>query len=349
MLAYLFIALSPLAVSVFFPKLKTDEKSKKKFLIISGIILILFIGLRSKYVGSLDSINYFNMMKRAGLHDSWQSWYDPDYVEGGFQFFCFLLSRVFTNPQWLFVFTAAFYILSISYFIYKNSDNCVLSMVMYITLGLMQFHMQGMRQSIAMCLCLFAYEFLKKDKTILFFLTILIATQIHRTVIVFFILYIFSKLPYRWWSMILVVIISALIWLFSSDLTVFANDVFETEYIGSAAQSGGFVATAIHLLIILFAMLFNPTLKKDKALTLSLFTCMICTTLYLTRYFSTMIAERLSFYFTFAELVLLPNTISHLPKEYKKIITVGVYALSIALFLYRLRGSDFIPYHFFWN
>ncbi len=351
MILYFLVAISPLIFSYFFPKLNSDPKSKKRFLVLCGIVLVLFIGLRSQFVGSEDSINYYNHMRRALLVDSWNMYYNPNGIEKGFQVFVYILSRIFNSPQMLFVATAVIYSVSILYCIYKNSDNVTLSTVMYITLGLMQFEIQGMRQAIAMSICILAYEFAKKHKILPFAILVLLAALFHRTAIVFAITYFITMLPYNWIILIGLGLGSGILLVYSAPLMELANDIFETNY-AQTIDSGGFVATAIYIIIIAMGMMFYRKElynKNNKNQATIMYLTIISFTCYIMRYFGAGISERISFYFMFAQCLLLPNTIKNISKDYKQFVSIAAYAICILLFLYRLRGSSFVPYRFFWN
>ena len=322
MIIYALVAIMPLLVAFFYPKVNDFPKRKRKYLILCGIVLVLFIGLRSRYVGSEDSANYYRMMQRAISSESWSEYYSSDFVESGFQFFLYVLSRVFKTPQIMFVVTAVIFVSCVFYCIYKNSENVVLSTIMYITLGIMQFELQGMRQAIAMSICMVAFEFVKKKKLIPFALLMTLALQFHRTSIAFILIYFIALMPYRWWSMLLLVLGSSVVFAYTDSLMIFANDLFETDY-AQTIDSGGFVATAIYVLIIGFAMLFNKRAlhnKVDRTASTVMFLTIIGFASYVMRYFGAGISERISFYFMFGQIILLPNTIKHIPVEYRKIM-----------------------------
>ena len=351
MVTYILLAIFPILLCVFFPDLNNNDHKKRKYLIICGIVLVLFMGLRSQYVGSADSSHYYAMMERAIARGSWQEYYDADYVEAGFQFFVYCLSRVFDSSQMLLFITSLIFVVAALYCIYKNSQNVVMSIVMYITLGLMQFDMQGMRQALAMAICMFAFEFVKKKKLIPFVLLVVLATQLHRTAFVFIAIYFIAMLSYNWWSLLLLAAGSGVVFYFADSIMAFANDIFETEY-AYTIDSGGFVATAIYILIVFLAMIFNKKIKSetdDKTQTTIMFLTIVGMVSYIMRYVGVGIAERISYYFMFGQILLLPNTTSNLKIEFRTVINIAVYILCIGLFVYRLNGSDFIPYRFFWN
>ena len=168
MLIYIMLAVMPPVLSIAFGNL-SDKRDKKRYLLVCGLLLFLFVALRSYSVGSADTRNYMNGMLRAIKSDSWEKFYNPDGFEVGFQMYTFLLSRFLYNPQWIVVISSAIFTALTIWFIYRNSDDLSLSITLYITLGLLTFNMQGMRQTLAMSLCLVAYELAKKRKILFLF------------------------------------------------------------------------------------------------------------------------------------------------------------------------------------
>ena len=50
----------------------------------------------------------------------------------------------------------------------------------------------------------------------------------------------------------------------------------------------------------------------------------------------------------FGQMSLLVGSLQHVRQKERTIVKVIVYFLMIALFAYRLNGSDLIPYQFCW-
>ena len=329
-------------------KVNNDAKIKRNYFLVCGLILFLFLSLRSRYVGSSDTLNYYNMMKDAIRVDNFSSYYREDFVEPGFQFFVYILSRFFKDPQWMIVISSLIFITSICYFIYRNSEDIVFSLTMYITLGLMQFQMQGMRQAIAMSVCLFAYECAKKRKLFFFILLVILAMQFHRTAIVFLIVYFLPLIPFNYKGL-LILVTGSLIFVFSvNQIVSVANELFDSEY-SNTVDSGGFIALAIYVLIILSALIFNKKLKFDKNSSLLLYVTILGGLCYFARYIGAQAAERISFYFMFGQIALLPNTVNNLNNQERAIVKLIAGVLMLLLFAYRLSGSEFIPFEFFWQ
>lgn len=348
MLIYIALAVMPSMLALVFGDL-TDKRKKIYYLLICGVLLFLFMALRSYSVGSVDTRNYMNGMLVAIRSRSWESFYNPDGVEAGFQMYVFLLSRVFSDPQWIVVVSSALFVFLTQWFIYKNSDDVAFSVTMYISLGLMTFCMQGMRQAIAMCLCFVAYELAKKRKPILFALIIALAILFHQTAIIFVLVYFIPVIKFNFQSLFCFFGVSIAAVLGSDALASVANKIFDKEY-ELSVDSGGFFAVATYVIIILVALLFNKKLKDgDLAESTMFYVTVLGLTCYIMRYFSVLQAERISFYFLFGQIFLLPNSMKYLSTKERQLSKLAVYVLTICLFLYRLWGSDFVPYEFFWQ
>ena len=129
MAIYILLAVFPIILGGFYPDLKLEENKKKKIIyyIICGTVMFAVLGLRHYRLGSTDTQNYYNTMKTAIGCSSWKEYYDPDYFEKGAQFFIFLLSRVFKDPQWLLIISSLIFISIIFYLIDKKIKDKPLS------------------------------------------------------------------------------------------------------------------------------------------------------------------------------------------------------------------------------
>ncbi len=350
MILYLLISITPLVFGLIFSNLKTKGIQRTWFFVLCGFLLILFMGLRNKSLGSADSYNYYVMMEKAIKSRTWLSYYDKEGTEIGFQLFTWLLSRVFRDPQWILIISSIIYVVCLLNFISRNSKDPALSLTMYITLGLMTFELQGMRQSIAMSVCLIAYEFVKSKKFIPFVLLVALAMTFHRSAIVFIAVYFIGLLKFKPIHLILYIVV-LLVAIFSADSIIrLANDIFDRNYYNTV-ESGGFIATAIYVLCIVFTLIATKRPVKDNINVTMFYLLLLGFACYIVRYFGALAVERISFYFMFSQLIILPNAIAdgRFETKDKSVIKIIVYLLCILLFAYRLIGSEFVPYMFFWN
>ncbi len=347
MTVYIALAVFPVFFGTFFSNLNKDKRQKICFYFMCGLAMFLVMGLRHYSLGSTDTLNYYNAMKRAIASETWAEFYNADYFEIGAQVLIFSLSRVFNDPQWLLVITSLFFIVSILYFVERNSDNIPLSITAYIALGLMQFHLQGMRQSIAMSICIFAYEQAKKKHLFRFILLVLLATAFHQTAIVFFPIYFICRLKFSTKNLLIFAAGAALIAYFANTIIGIANQLFDRDY-NTSVESGGYVATAIYFIILFVVLLYYYHRDMDVQTPL-LYVLIVGTVCYILRYIGTLAAERISFYFAFSQIALLPKAVKIMAGKDKMIMYLLVSVLAVALFAYRLMGSDFVPYRFFWQ
>ena len=348
MTIYIVLALFPVCWGGLFPRLSKDKRQKRLFYVGCGIVLLMVMGLRHYSLGSTDTLNYYNTMKRALASESWASFYRPELYEKGAQLYIYTLSRVFKEPQWLIFITSLIYIVSVFYFIDRNSKDIPLSITLYITLGLMSFHMQGMRQSIAMSICLFAYEQAKNKHLIQFVLLVLFATAFHQTAIVFFPIYVLCRLRFSKKNMGILCAAAALVVVSADKIIGLANSLFDRSY-NTAVNQGGFVAVLVYVIAIALTLFFDTSLKKGNEQTPLLFILVVGFVSYLLRYFGTLAAERISFYFAFSQLALLPNAETIVVHRDQRIMRAIILLLAVALMAYRFYGSKFVPYLFFWQ
>lgn len=355
MIPYLCMAFTPVIAQIIYPRTDVDQKQKKKFLILCGLVLIFFMGCRSMYLGSEDTYRYCMGLSEAAKSSSWQAFYIREREEIGYQVFVWLLSRVFKQPQWLLFLTSFFFVFTILRFIYKYSQNVTLSVLLYISVALMLFNMQGLRQSIAMCICIYSVDFAKRRRIVPFLLLCALATTFHRTAIVFIIVYFLCNQNVTSAKVLLTIMVAIILLAASNYITQIANLFFTTNTAiqrtyTKVADSGGYIVLTIHLLTLMLALMMDSDIFDEDNFESALFyLATIGTVCYIMRYFGTREAERISFYFAFAEVALLPNALEHFKGKDKLVIDLLAGALAIGLFVYKLSGSDFVPYDFFWN
>lgn len=354
MLPYLVVAIIPWITEKILISLRFSDRNKRKKIIIfvTAVFLFVLIGFKSISVGSTDSGNYrdyWNKLKECD-YPAFVNFTQNNRIEIGFLFSVWVLSRIFVWDQFIFILSALFYVVSVSVFVYRNCEDVVLSLIMFICLGLLLFFMQGMRQSIAMCILLWAIERIKKRNFILFTLLVVLAFLFHKTAIVFFICYFFYKIKVDQINIFLSVVISVALLIFSNRIISIANYVFDMNYFDAVTSGAGYIALAIYVLIIGAALIINQNTKKSEY-ALFFYITLLGGVVYIMRYFGVAIAERVSFYFMFGQMPLMSYVLAT-DKYYRRdvaVIRLVIIVLCIALFAYRLYNTDLLPYRFFWS
>lgn len=331
-----------------------QQNNYRIFLIIAGVLITLITGLRSPYVGSPDTYRYKILYEKIAEYDTFQSYYNLSLSskslwisETGFYFLCWLLGRVFTEGQTIVFFSMAFCTFSVCYFIYKNSEDPPTSLLIYICLGLMTFNMNGMRQAMAMSVCLFAYELAKKGKLIPFAIMILLAMQFHKTALCFAPVFFLPKFREKPLDIVLFGFCLLFFMLSMDWFIVTFSDLVEKEYeLDAIAEGGGVTVIIIYLVALAMPLLTKDSLKvrSNMVAYYAVFTGFAS---YLCRYFSNQMLERVSYYYLYFMILLIPNLIKKMdPKEQQ--FAIGLFSLaSIALFVYRCNGGAFRNLTFF--
>lgn len=351
----LLLPISVLALKLYTSYLFENKAEKRAFIIVSFLMIVFFVGLRSVYSGSMDTLMYSRMFDAAtrtpnfinflstreiSLEDYWRE-------EGSFYLLVWLISRFTDNVQIFLVVITAIMTGCVFKFISVHSENFMLSCIIYICLGSMTFSMNGMRQALAMSICLLAYGFAVNKKFVPFLLIVLFAMTFHISAFIFLLVYPlsnFSKLHF-----VPLLIAGGLFIAFSSKLAVLYDSLTGKEYaLGESMEGGGFVTVAIYLLVVVLVMLFYKNFEIESSKIEPLFAlCFVGLVIYSTRYFSTQIFERISYYFYYFVILLIPKLSRVFKEKDRPIYSLIVYILAIALFAYRIASSSMTNYQLF--
>lgn len=158
-------------VWVYFEKLTLNRQA----FWIPLFVLAMFAGMRSSNVGT-DTENYtYNYILRID-----QDYYDfNDNIEKGYQLLDYLIIGFSYNYFWLLFLTAFFIVFSYLRIIKNYSENYLLSIVLFITLGLYTFLFNGLRQALAMAIMAYSVKYLLEEKVLAYLLVCIIASTFH--------------------------------------------------------------------------------------------------------------------------------------------------------------------------
>ena len=157
---------------LFFSGSRQDDK---RILILALALLVLVFGCQDvKTTGSGDVKVYYDTYEQAIENANVFSYIeDVPYMENGYLIITWLLARIFRWPQFI-LFFEAFFCFGITFrFIYNYSEDVLLSIMGFMSLGTMGFYQTAFRQSMAIAFCLLALEMADKKrwKTFLLFVS----------------------------------------------------------------------------------------------------------------------------------------------------------------------------------
>lgn len=344
--------------------------TQKKFLIFTAIVIIVFFSIRNAEVdiGS-DLNNYYRLYYRAIESSSLIDFLNNNPFEKGYLLLNWILSRLIKWPQFILFFQSAFCIGITFRFIYKHSNNMFMSVLGFMSFGLMQFYLTGFRQSIAIAICLLALEMAEKRKLLNFIILLALAISTHQTSIVFTVVYVLVWIPVNKLTILLDVSLILILSKVIPELIEFGNEIFEKNYSGvfTGNLTGGLINILIALLILFIMFLqLKPSYKYNIYLNCNdekklynnefkiidksainykfMHILIIGIGFYIMRY-NALVLERISFYFTPVMFILLPQAIENgFTKDSKKILQTIFILGMIFLIYWRMKNISFIPF-----
>ena len=328
------------------------EKNQLAFLVIASILLALFTGFRDEWTGP-DTDGYIRAFFSYKRVDSVMQVFNRKVKndEYGYALWNWIISRFTDNVNVFFTLTSSFFAYSLARFIYKNSHNQFFSMILYYTVGMFGFQMTGMRQAMAMAVLLFSFEYIKERKLIKFIIVCFVASWFHKSALTFLVAYPFAymKINFKNFTIIFSLFLFSLF--YGAKLSQIMGNLigYEREFdAGIRGDIGGETVIGMLLIAIILSYMFSMRLSEQSKYNAVYFNLTVYTlVIYILRY-SIHALERVSHYYQYAFIILLPNAIEAIPdKKTKKVVYTCAVVLACALFFYRyqLKGTSY--YGFF--
>lgn len=335
------------------PKYGLQQNHYKNYMILCGFLIAALSALRTPYVGTADSYSYVTRYYKLQTYEQFGDYYDQYlgdkgllFSEAGFHYCLWLLGRIFQNGQTALIASSLFITWATCRFISRNSVEPPLSLTIYVCLTLFTFNMNGMRQAVAMSICLFAYEHAKNKKLIPFVLTVLLAMLFHKSAMCFFVVYFFPRVKntgIHW----LAYIVALLVCLLSIDRIVAGYAISGKDYTETgSAEGGGLFVVLLYLGGIVLTLYKHKVLEKPAART-AFVGSLAGFAAYVSRYFGADILERISYYYYYFLLLLIPEVIQELEGEEHRFIRIFFAIGAVLLFAYRVWNSSFQSFTLF--
>lgn len=270
-----------------------------------AVVLIVLSAIRDFSVGA-DTLNYCRGYKdicQLSFGNAMKYGWEPAYVALNW-----LLGIFFDDERALLVFMAFFVLLPIFIWIKKESKWPLLSLVIFIGMGMWNSSMFILRQWCAMAILTYSYRYIKERRFLPFALLVIIAMLFHRTAAIFFLAYFVSDIPLNKTTIILSLPFSVAVGLMGPKILNILNHFAR---IGEAGNFNGGVSMLIVLWLCVFSILICFKGKIPKSL--SFYCCFVFFAA-----FSQPIAfafsnwSRIIMYFSISLVVFLPNFVTEL-------------------------------------
>lgn len=351
MIEYFFIIFFLIFLRVFvFKRWIMSDKERKHFTVWALIPPTIISAFRDESVGA-DTEQYINMFQSTQLNNFHER------IEKGYIYLNKLLYLITSDSQWLLIIVALFLSICIGVFVYKNAKDPFLAILFFITLGLYQFSLSGIRQTIAIGITILAIELIKKKKLFWFLTIIGLASLFHKTALFFIPAYFIATRDVTLKNLIIYIFSFTIIYLSAEFFLLKVAEILDFNY-GIEATNNGQIFFIIVLLITVFSFLnrdsivqqSNKPIDIDNANIIFINLNFISLLLWTIRLISRT-AERVTFYYMPSTYLLLEETIMTIKSKQKRTWLYSIISLlAIVLFFFRLsKDTTITPYSFFFN
>ncbi len=351
MLLYSMVVLWPLLIKYIYNRwdITAGEKtiSKNWFMVIAILPMMFLIAFRGVSLGA-DTGQYLNnfIAIRDGVFESVLA---NSRMEEGYLYFVKGVTYLTQSPKVFQVVYTSIYTIAIVILMQEFEDNCFDFLFFFGTLGLYMFMFTGVRQCLAMSMCIIAYRFAVRRKLIWFIIFVFIAYNLHSSAALFLVVYFVIRLKLKWYNILFYIIGALLATLYIEQIQNFFNDAWDLSYGVEKTGNGGIFFAYLLFLVVLsgFLLYQSNNIEKNKFLmNLSIITVVFWALRLVTR-----VAERPSYYFMFFVCALVPYAINSVKSKDWTMYQLLIYGTAFLLFIYRLNTNfaSLTPYQTFWG
>ncbi len=337
-------------------------KIENTFYFILVIYMIALCGFRA--YGRLNHVGIdTNAYYKTYLEKNYMQWsyiMEKDINDKGYTILQYILMKLGFNFLGLQLLSAVIYIGPIVVYIYKYSQNRWISVLLFVSIELYTFGFSGMRQGLAMGLCMIAYLFSQRAKGVKGFLLFVfftwLASTIHASALVFLPVYILQRLPYKKSIIFIFLAIAALTMIFKRpfanmmvQLAATASDKYESYKVAESMNAGTKLYLFVLMTIILKLVMNNSlseNVRKDNSIYLILMMLILFPAVQ-----SGNAMLRIHYYYFMFFGVYLANTLEGIEDTTAR---HAAYLLLSLFLVYFYITSDMdrlmlLPYQFFWQ
>lgn len=354
-----YIVIQILALIFLYIGIKNNKSSAKKFfIIISALILIFVIGLRSLSTGT-DTEVYANAFFRYVSNTITTS--DKNWLSAGYFFLFFIIKNFFGSSYVFFNLIVGTITITLLYkAILQNSKKPVLSLFLFFSTCLFLQCMNQSRQMLAIVLVLYSFKFVQEGNFKKYFLTILIAGLVHNSAFIMLPFYFLKDIKVNFKTIILYILI--LVFLLVGEtfinkiimLTPYGEIYLMRNYM-TESQISSFMNLFVRFMLLIFTFFFRKSASlNDSKSNNYLYHMAIWTFLTQIITLRIYIFARITTYLFIFYIIFIPNLLHNIPNlNNKKFYTLIVILLFIVYFFVYYHfvsiTSGYDIYNFFWN
>jgi transmembrane protein EpsG len=337
---------------------RNSNYNRKRYIKLISVILIFQSGLRNVAVGA-DTFQYYRRFENIKL-TPWTEIIKNfiDYYElgvgkdVGYPFFQKVIQMVFSNYQLFLFVIAILFFAALGRFIYYNTtklNHIVLSYVIYSVLFYSFFSITGHRQTIATAAALYGFEWIKKRKLFSFLFLILIASTIHKSVLIMLPFYVIGKFERPKLSFLLAFLSFPIIMVLKNQIFLFIQSQGEYKLYEIYKGAGAYTFTAMYLLISIVALLRMKYILKTNTSINYYYNAIAIGLFFLPLTWVNSSAMRIVQYFSIFMIVLIPLVMGSFEQYSLKIQRTIIFVSIVILVILFVKSNYNIEYKFFWQ
>lgn len=360
MTPYLVLLSSILVIgAVIFRKSSSDNR-KRVFLFVTMIITVLLQALRATQVGiDVPTYHYgFQQIRQLPFNDCIVFNWEPLYV-----YLNWIIGQLTDNFNWLLLAVSIIIVGNIWYFIYKNSNNVFLSVLLFFGLDFFFMSMYSLRQYCALAIAINIITILKNENSkkayMKSILLLAIAIGFHTTAFVcvtYIIVFSLGAIDKK--KLIIWMICGALAILFYTQILelffvvfpkyAYYREIGSSKFSGSSIRDIDLIFDVIKIACIVIAFKQNPHTHKNQIYYRLLALSSIAIFLSFLVQKITLL-WRITYYFDILLIVVIPITVGYM-KNYRKSINGIIITCIYIYYIYVmfLNGGQCVPYRVFW-
>ncbi len=362
MAIYIGLIVYILALPVIVGMCCKDQEKKNKYVTLLGMLAIFLLLALKGDVGS-DISGYLSQYEIAA-NKAWDD-YEYVYFENGYIFLMKVFNAIGASFQWFMVCVYALACIAMYIFIRKYSKNPSLSMLIFICYDFFVFYISGVRQTLAMSICLIAYVIFEKRKFVPMVAAVgltYLATLVHQSALVFFLAFILALIPME--NINIVFYAGAIVasFFFKSVVWDIVNTyVKEVGEVQETSLGGNFILL-IGVSLIMYLMNSKKNILGIKIRGVEIDVATNAQLVSMTRMmlasvsglvlFSGHSMTRAVMYGMMFIIVGLPNTLEKFEYKIKVLLQLLFIAFFVALFYFETLEPnllELVPYKFFWE
>lgn len=335
-----------LVLRIVFSHQQVGNLQRKLYCGSIGVALFLIAGLRDRTVG-VDVAGYIEQFYRLQQF-SWNTIsFSKDPVYG---YFVKLITYISSNHQVYLAIVGAIFAFSVSFWIYRFSDEPMISFFLLLPLTHFYLSMALFRQTVAISILLFAYEYLKERRLLKFVLIVIIASLFHITALLFVLAYFLPNLKISTIRYLLLTGVALILfYVFRIQIISFLVSLVPDRGYSIISSSQGLTTLATFLLIFLASLLFRrDVLKKDSEAGF-LYNMMVWSIAFQILVPLSPTIFRASVYFNIYNILLIPKVVGVIEEKELRLIgyliLLGVFG--IQYFVFTSKAAGMYPYRFF--